>query len=161
MPKRPTVGTTERSSSAPDKTKNSMKIGGVSPSVSFMICGTCEEKLAKPAPMAMHIRSDEKPNILAAPTPKKTKAMISDKRFPSFLNQRSGTQNSIPRSTPKINAPKLSHSGSKIADFRETCAGFLRAWATATEMLNMANAVASSMATTDKSVSVTGPLALY
>lgn len=50
--------------SAPERTKNAMKIGGVSRSAIVMTLSLSLEMFAKTAPIAMHVSRSEKPNVL-------------------------------------------------------------------------------------------------
>ena len=116
-------------------------------------------KLANTAPMV--VSSAEIFSALATALVTSTKAMASTMRFDCTLKNRSITVNSTPSSAPPSSASAISSTGFKMLSTSETSAVLVSVCATATAMPNAMSAVASSMATTLSSVSVTGPLALY
>ena len=125
-----------------------------------MICVTSGEKFATTAPIAMHNSRDDKSNRVAMPMPANTNATISDRRLPTFLKKRSGSRKIKPSAAPTTRAPPISRSGDS-KDAPNDAPASVRPCATATASENRIRAVASSMATTDSSVSVTGPFARY
>ena len=125
-----------------------------------MILEVSRLKLVSAAPIAMQYSREEKPQISEIPTPRKIKAMISARRFPSFLKKRSGTVKSIPVMKPTTKAPPISITGERRAS-PKVISPPARALAMATQIPKYIRAVASSIATTESKVSVIGPLALY
>lgn len=144
-----------------DATKNSINIGGVTASTTFITGSDCLEKLTNTAPSAIQRRSDEMPSTSAIPIPANTKPTASESLFPSFLKKRTKYVKSIPKTAPIPSAPIISTIGEKIILTTDTFAVELSIPATATAIPKSISATASSRATTDKSVSVTGPFALY
>ena len=101
------------------------------------------------------------PSTSAIPIPANTKPTASESLFPSFLKKRTKYVKSIPKTAPIPSAPIISTIGEKIILTTDTFAVELSIPATATAIPKSISAAASSRATTDKSVSVTGPFALY
>ena len=112
------------------------------------------------APKDIQSKSDENPQSFERPKPIKMKAIISERRLPSFLKNLSGSRKINPRSAPTKSAPPISITGGKTVSLKDVPLPAI-AEAIAIESEYIISAVASSIATTERSVSVSLPFALY
>ena len=156
-PVTPTEGRIPMLRSAPEKKKNSIKMGGVNPSTILKMASESLERFTNRALMAMAERSSESPNILERPTVSAIIAMAMESRFPLLENHFTRRVRSTPMAAPSKRARMISRTGVTRVSQSGLVPVAPRAFTAAREMPKSIRAMASSMATTGMRVSVTGP----
>ena len=155
-----------RSSSEPDMMKNSMNSGAVHLSIISIIAPLSLLILTYITPIAIHVSKSESwkpsPKTLLKPTPAKTATTQSDMRFALDLNTFAANASAVPINPPMPSDAMISSKGMTRTSI--TLMVFVpsaKVFASSSDMANTIRPIASSNATTGRSVSVTIPRALY
>ena len=159
-PMSPTWGSTLKSSSAPESTKNSKNRGGVNLSHCSISTSRCWLIFTITAPIIMHTSREDRFSISHRPTPASTRAMDRASLLPRLAKNRAPKASTAPSAAPSATLPTISMIGESTMLSTVTAPPSMD-WATEAEMEKTIRPRASSMATTGSSICVTGPLALY
>ena len=125
-----------------------------------MICAASELRFATAAPSAMHSIRELRFIRSATPSPTNKKPHTSARRLLFLWKNRMGIRSRTPRSAPTASAARICPTGTRTERTGLPPLPDMPA-ARAEDTEKRISAVASSIATTDRSVEVTGPFALY
>ena len=152
---------TDSSSSAPETTKNSSSTGGVQRSHRSITTAVSAPRLQYTAPIIMHSSRELRFSLSASAMPSSTAVRHSISRLAREWKKRMPTASSSPIAPPMVRESTISTTGSISIFFTVSALPLAKVRASASEMAKTISPTASSMATTGRSVEVSGPLARY
>ncbi len=122
--------------------------------------------MAKTAPIIIHVKREDKDSpighfISDKPTPTKTATIIRHSLLARDLKNLMQRASSAPSAPPVARERTISSRGVTTVLIKVSCSPAAKTFASATQMEKTIRPIASSSATTGKSVSVTMPRALY
>ena len=122
--------------------------------------------LAKTAPVIMQVKREDKDSpigqfISDSPTPARTATIIRHSLFARDLKNLMQSASSAPKAAPTTRDKAISRRGVTTVLIKVNCSPTAKTFANATHIENTISPIASSNATTGRSVSVTMPRALY
>ena len=161
MPASPTVARMEKSSSAPESTKNSMKSPGVQSSERLRILMESLRRFARNAPSIIQVSREESSQSSLSATHAKTAAIMRHSLFAFEWKNFIISASSAPVAAPTRSERPISRSGSSSTACTVSSPPTAKTCASAKHTEKMIRPTASSNAVTGRSVSVTGPRALY